>query len=70
MPNLQTHASDLQAIARSYLEQRDTGTASFTAFHAAAIAYCQRHPDMSPREAALVVSQLIQGLPDQPSTWH
>lgn len=63
MPNLDTHTADLKEIATAYVIQRESGTLNHSAFTAAIIAYQQRHPNVPRSEAALVINQLIEDLP-------
>jgi len=70
MPNLTTHHTDLRAIADAYKEQREAGALYHTAFIAAIITYCQRHPDVARSEAALIVNQLVGDYPLEWETLH
>ena len=50
---------DKEAVARAYYRVRRTGALDYPAWCAAVDAYCARHPEVSKRDAGLVVARLI-----------
>ena len=51
--------NDREAVERAYNRVRRTGALDYPAWCAAVAAYCDRHPDVSHREAGPTVARLI-----------
>ena len=63
MINLAACDSDLQAIAETYIQEREAGALDYPAFEAAVDVYRNRHPEATGCDAAMIVSNLMQELP-------
>ena len=70
MTNLNTYTSDLRNIATAYVLHREDGAVSHSAFSAALNTYQQCHPQIPRGEAVLVISQLIDDLPQSITKLH
>ena len=70
MTNLNTYTSDLRDIATACILHREGGAVSHSAFSAALNTYQQCHPQIPRDDAVLVISQLIDDLPQSVTVQH
>jgi len=63
MSAMNAYTSGLRDIATAYIGHRECGVVNHSAFSAALNTYQQCHPEVSRNEAALLISQLIDELP-------
>jgi hypothetical protein len=70
MANSSAYTADLRDIATTYILHREGGAVSHSAFFAALDTYQRCHPHAPRSEAALVISQLIDDLPQAVTPLH
>ncbi|MBL4719696.1 MAG: hypothetical protein JKY20_01005 [Alphaproteobacteria bacterium] len=70
MNTMNAYTSGLRDIATDYIGHREQGAVGHTAFAAALNSYQRRHPDVPRNDAALLISQLIDELPQSITPNH